>query len=107
VSILCKNPLIVPTQAEKLQIEVEMAHGQNIPEDTIIKFAQEYCYNNIHDSKCEPLNLYDLRTYIMGKTLEHGVKKIIITTPDDEEIITPGKDEWCLIHRDNVDFYRI
>lgn len=107
VSISCKNPLIVPPQTEKLQITVHMARGQNIHEDTIIKFAQEYCYNNIHDFKCEPLNLYDLRTYIMGKTLEHGVININIVTHDNERIITPGKDEWCMVHRNNVDFIRI
>lgn len=107
VSISCKNPLIVPTQEKKLQITVQMAHGLNIPEDTIIRFAQEYCYNNIYDFKCAPLNLHDLRTYIMGKTLEHGVISIIITSHDNKGIITPNKDEWCMVHRNNVDFHKI
>ena len=107
VSISCKNPLIVPTQEKKLRITVQMARGLNIPEDTIIRFAQEYCYNNIYDFKCAPLNLHDLRTYIMGKTLELGVINMIITTHDNKGIITPNKDEWCMIHRNNVDFHKI
>lgn len=106
VSISCKKPLIVPTQEKKLQITVQMARGLNIPEDAIIRFAQEYCYNNIYDFKCAPLNLYDLRTYIMGKTIEFGVISIIITTHDNKGIITPDKDKWCMIHRNNVNFHK-
>jgi hypothetical protein len=107
VSISCKNPLIVPTWDKKLRITVQMARGLNIPEDAIIRFAQEYCYNNIYDFKCAPLNLHDLRTYIMAKTSELGVINIIITTHDNKGIITPNKDEWCMVHRNNVDFYRV
>lgn len=107
VSISCKNPLIVPTRDKKLQITVQMARGLNIPEDAIIRFAQEYCYNNIYDFKCAPLNLHDLRTYIMAKTSELGVINIIITTHDNKGIITPNKDEWCMVHRNNVDFHKI
>lgn len=107
VSISCKNPLIVPTQEKKLQITVQMARALNIPEDAIIQFAQEYCYNNIYDFKCAPLNLHDLRTYIMAKTSELGIISIIITTHDNKGIITPNKDEWCMVHRNNVDFHKI
>ena len=107
VSISCKPPYIVPTQEEKLRIEVQMARGQNIPEDAIIRFAQEYCINNIYDFKCSPLNMHELSTYILAKTLGLGVTRIIITTHDNEEIITPNKDEWCMVHRNNVEFHRI
>lgn len=107
VSISCKSPLIAPTQEKKLRISVQMARGQNIPEDTIIKFAQEYCYNNIYDFKCAPLNLHDLSVYILAKTYELDVTSIIITTHDNKGIITPNRDEWCLVHRDNVNFHHI
>ena len=105
VSISCKSPLITPTQMKKLRISVQMARGQNIPEDTIIKLAQEYCYNNIYDFKCAPLNLHDLSVYILAKTYELGVINIIITTHDNNGIVSPNQDEWCLVHRDNVNFY--
>lgn len=104
VSISCKPPYIVPTQENKLLILVQLAHGQNIPEDTIIRIAQEYCYKNICNFKCSPLKLYDLKVYIQTKMYEHGVMDINITTHDNEEIIEPNKDEWCMVHRDNVEF---
>jgi hypothetical protein len=104
VSISCKSPLIVPTQEKKLRISVQMAHGQKIPKDTIIRFAQEYCYNNIYNFKCAPLNLHDLSVYILAKTFEFGVISIIITTHDNNGVISPNQDEWCLVHMDNVEF---
>ena len=107
VSISCKKPLIVPPQNKKLQITVEMAHGQNIPEDKIIMIAQRYCYNNIHNFKCEPLNLYNLSKYIQGRMSEHGIIDVNITTHDNREIIVPNKDEWCIVHRNNVEFHRV
>lgn len=107
VSISCKSPLIAPTQEKKLRISVQMARSQNIPEDAIIRFAQEFCYNNIYDFKCAPLNLHDLSVYILAKTFELGVRSIIITTHDNNGIVSPNQDEWCLVHRDNVNFHRI
>lgn len=104
VSISCKSPFIIPTPEKKLKISVKMIRGQNIPEDTIIRFAQEYCYKNIYDFKYAPLNLHDLKIYILAKTIEFGVVDMDITTHDDNKNIIPGRDEWCIIHRDNVEF---
>lgn len=104
VSISCKSPVIIPTPEKKLKISVQMTRGQNIPVDTIIRFAQEYCYNNIYDFKCAPLNLHDLKIYILAKTIEFGVIDIDIGAHDNKGIITPGKGEWCVIHQNNVEF---
>jgi hypothetical protein len=107
VSIACEKPLIVPTPENKLRITASMKYGTRIPEDTIIRFAQEYCYNNIYDFKCAPINLLDLSRYILIKTSELGVESLIITSHDNKGIITPGKGEWCVIHQNNVNFHTI
>lgn len=104
VSISCKPPYIVPTPNEQLTIYVALARGLDIPEDTILRFAQEYCYNNIYDFKCAPLNLHDLKLYLLTKVSELGITDIDIVAHDKSKIITPYEDEWCLIHRDNVEF---